>query len=573
MKRVFIGHRGVGKTSLLKRHQEYYPDVPHFDLDAEIEKQTGISVQQHFENASETEFRQVEVKIYESIREKNTEYVIALGAGFNVNQIALDDEVVFVTRITDADGRLFLNRPRLNPETTALDESKKRYVERQSLYLARADQIYDLPEGLEDPNDTEKSILTGHFKISDAYYTLSNNEIEKIESLQKHFDHFELRTDLISVARIQELVAKYSHIHWLVSIRTNDSIHFSNPVQIDCDVDFKFLSDAKPQIYSSHDKNIVDGIRKLAEYSGAHLKLCPLTESFDELRMGFEWQQEDPVNRSFLPRSDQGRWIWYRQLGKYWQKINFIRNFSSLLDQPSVYEWLGLPAQKPYAWAAVLGKPVYFSRTPVLHQSYFKAKESFVTRIDLSADDFKNHIQWLNQLGLVYAAVTSPLKEVAYELSTELSPEAKQLRSANTLIIQNEKITGHNTDLAGFQFLMKDFLPTQQDQIAVWGGGGTLSMMKQVLPQAHFYSSQTGHLRDSNAVKPAFVESLIWAAPRSTETQFPPDALQIKEVIDLNYTENSMGLEFAVKNKIKYKSGLEMFKQQAVGQQEYWSKK
>ncbi len=38
MRRVFIGHRGVGKTSLLRRHQGYFPDVAHFDLDAEIEK-------------------------------------------------------------------------------------------------------------------------------------------------------------------------------------------------------------------------------------------------------------------------------------------------------------------------------------------------------------------------------------------------------------------------------------------------------------------------------------------------------------------------------------------------------
>ena len=42
MKRVLIGHRGVGKTALLERHQTYFPDIEHFDLDQEIEKRKKI---------------------------------------------------------------------------------------------------------------------------------------------------------------------------------------------------------------------------------------------------------------------------------------------------------------------------------------------------------------------------------------------------------------------------------------------------------------------------------------------------------------------------------------------------
>ena len=44
MKRVLIGHRGVGKSDLLQRHKLYYPEILAFDLDSEIEKFTGKKI-------------------------------------------------------------------------------------------------------------------------------------------------------------------------------------------------------------------------------------------------------------------------------------------------------------------------------------------------------------------------------------------------------------------------------------------------------------------------------------------------------------------------------------------------
>ena len=49
MKKVFIGHRGVGKTNLLVRHSKYFLDIQHFDLDAEIEKLENKTISEIFE--------------------------------------------------------------------------------------------------------------------------------------------------------------------------------------------------------------------------------------------------------------------------------------------------------------------------------------------------------------------------------------------------------------------------------------------------------------------------------------------------------------------------------------------
>ncbi|MBC7421558.1 MAG: hypothetical protein H7328_12595 [Bdellovibrio sp.] len=569
MKRVFVGHRGVGKTSLLKRHETYFPNVAHFDLDHEVEKIAKMSVSDYFKNNGEAAFRKLEIKTYEMLRAENRAYVISLGAGFSPGLINQDDEVIFVTRSTDADGRIFLNRPRLNPESSALEESRKRYLERQAGFSDRANQIYFMPEGIEKENTIEKSVLTNWFQISGAYYTIAQSEIVNIESIQEKYSQIELRTDLIKLKTIEELTKAYPTFKWLVSVRDNHQINLNPAIQIDWDVNLKKLSIA-PSIYSSHDDEITVGIEKLKSYKG-HLKLCPVVENFVDLRLGYAWQQQDSENRSFLPRSSSGKWIWYRKLAKYFQKINFIRNFSFISDQPSAYEWLTLPSVKPKKWAAVLGKPVYFSRTLLQHENYFSAQQTFVTRIDISAEELIANIEWLQKLGLTFAAVTSPLKKTAYQLSADLSTEAKQLKSVNTLMMQPNKISGHNTDLAGFQFLVKD-LSIDQSQIAVWGGGGTLEMLKSVLPDANYFSSQTGQLRNMMTEAPN-IKLLIWAAPRTTATLFPNENLQIAQVIDLNYVENSMGLEYAAEKNIKYVSGLEMFKQQALKQQEYWSTK
>ena len=577
MRRVFVGHRGVGKTSLLQRHQTYFPQIPHFDLDQQIENKTQVSISDYFNQHSEIRFRQIENEVYQDLVLKHKEFTIAVGAGFdpkNINQET--EEIIFVSRATDYAGRLFLNRPRLNPEISPLDESKKRYLERNIHFVQRATRIYHMPEGIESANELEASILFEDYHIQKAYYTLSVPEIIKLKTILKNHSGVELRTDLIDSKTIQQIIDKNANFNWLVSYRTVENLDLPANCQVDWDIQLGTVPSvlsSQITIYSSHDENIDVGIVKLRSYPNSHLKLCPIIESFDDLKKGLDWQQADPDKRSFLPSSADGRWVWFRQLAKYFQKINFIRNFINLPDQPSVYEWLILPDSKPKAWAAVLGQPVYFSRTPLIHQSYFAEKESFVTRISLSAEDLKTNLTWLNELGLTYAAVTSPLKETAFDLSTSLSTEAKNLKSVNTLLIQTNSISGHNTDLSGFEKLVEDIKFHSQDTIAVWGGGGTLEMIKSVFPKAHYYSSQTGSPRNEKISHPADIKTLIWAAPRLSNTVFPGPEFDLIQVIDLNYIENSMGLEYVIEKNINYISGLKMFKQQAAKQQEYWSSK
>lgn len=568
MKKVFIGHRGVGKTELLKRHATYYPEIAHFDLDDEIEKYVKNTVSEYFQKYGELEFRKIEIEVFQKLIKENSEYVISLGAGFDISILPKDIEIIYVRRATDKDGRIFLNRPRLEAALSPLEEYNKRFNGRNEKFLKFSNKIYDMPEGdISAENRIEKIVLAENFVIRDAYYTLCPQDVNNIETLLKLYKNIELRTDLLSHETVQDLLNRFPEHNWLVSIRTAEYADFKNANNID--MDFRYYIKGC-QIISSHADKIDDGIKQLSEIKkNLHLKLCPEVETFADLIKGYSWQRQDPGNRSFLPRSANGKWVWYRQLSKYLQKINFIRNFTEVMDQPSLSEWLILPTEKSNGWGAVLGKPIHFSRSPIEHQNYFLERKSFFTKIEISPEEFESHIKFLIDMGLKYAAVTSPLKEAAFKISDIKTDIVNELKTANTLFIERQQISSHNTDLLGFKELAKNIKAT--DKVAIWGGGGTLEMLKKVLPAAHFFSSQTGKLRYMADLGLRSYDYLIWAAPRAAQFQWPEDNLEIKELIDLNYTENSLGLEFAAHRKISYTSGVRMFQLQALKQQEFWS--
>lgn len=575
MKRVFIGHRGAGKTSLLARHAKYFPSIPTFDLDAEIEKRINTSIEDFFKMFPEEKFREAELDVFHTLTRSKQDFVISVGAGFPVSYIPLNIEVIYVSRMSDQEGRIFLNRPRLNQKLTPLAEYKERYDEREPEFRKRAQFTYHMPEGIENPIDTEEDLLIFDFKINDAYYTLCANEVDYIEQRVQNFLKIELRTDLLTSEQIHYCTQKFPQHNWLISIRNEVKSPLPQQAEFDCDV--RFYKDQKIQILSTHEDQLEKALQQIAPYENQfHIKLCPLIESFEELRKGYEWQQKDPSKRSFLPRSLTGNWNWFRLHSRYDQHLHFVRSFTEQADQPTVYQWLTMPKTKPAKWAAVVGKPIHFSRSPVRHETFFKKMNTYMCAISMRPIELENNIDWLYQLGLSYLAVTSPLKEIAYKLATSSSDKAEELKSVNTLAIDDEKISGHNTDLGGFALLASRLKLADSRTVAVWGGGGTLQMLKKVLPKATFFSSQTGQDRDNKVNQTADFNVVVWAAPRTPQTTLPPLDWPVQLVVDLNYAENSMGIEYAQKlisleKNVQYISGINMFNEQARQQQQFWS--
>ena len=576
MKKVFIGHRGVGKTELLKRHQSYFPDIQHFDLDQVIADGEKQSVSDLFGSLGEKYFRELEEKYFNQIRQ-NENFVLSLGAGFNTDLIPADLEVVYVSRRTDSDGRIFLNRPRLNAELSPLEEYNLRYSEREPKYRQKADWVYHLPEGVDSTDEIEKTIFQKNFKIKNSYWTL----IKESELLlfPRCSNGIELRTDLFDLETILKIIKKYPEDHFLVSIRNQcDENHdlFKyikdvSHVELDTDIEFSQFLEIS-DIISTHSSDFELGFKQTQDIQRKHIKFCPIVTSFDELKKGYLWQREDPVQRSFLPRTDFSKnkkslWRWYRQLQMNNQKINFIQSRIDMDDQPSLYEYLKSQKLDLKTFGAVLGNPIHHSRTPI-EQSLAFSQSIYFVAVPLAENIFDQGFQFLKQMGLKCAAITAPLKTVAAK------SVHSNLSAVNSLVQSAELWLSESTDDEGLKKLIENIeINSETKGIAIWGGQGVLESIQKVIPQAVAYSARDGKVKSNNRTHASPPNIVIWAAPRHDTLNWPPADWQPKLIIDLNYTADSLGLEYAEQQpKAVYKSGLDMFLAQAKKQADFWMK-
>lgn len=559
MKRVFIGHRGVGKTELLKRHQSYFPDLPHFDLDQEIEKSQNKNILEIFKNQSEQKFRDIELNIFTKLIQ-NENFVISLGAGFNPENIPNTIEVIYVSRRTDSDGRIFLNRPRLDFDSTALNEYLDRFQKREPLFRFRADFIYHLPEGLKSNNLIEKNIFKSEYAIKNVFLTATNENLN-------HFQNIELRTDIFSDERIKKILINNKNTFLISYRKKTNQYPFTTGL-----IDWALELGSPPAeiqnselIISNHDDEIQTAIEKFKSYPQFHQKLCPIIQSWTELEIGHNWQSEKPDQRSFLPRTSpsnkKSNWRWYRQLQFSKQKINFIQGHQDFDDQPSLFEYLS-SAHKVISnsqFAAVLGNPIHHSKTPITQSENFDLN---VLSVPIADSDFEPAIAVLLDMGLIAAAVTSPLKNLAGKLC------GKDF-AVNSMVFKNPSWIGTSTDEFGLEKLIQQIPNFKSKTFAIWGGGGILNSISKILPNAVCYSAQTQKPRFEKQPN-ASPDVVIWAAPRKFEIQMPPNHWQPEIVLDLNYTENSIGLEYAQNKNIKYISGDMMFYTQAEKQLQFW---
>lgn len=570
MKRIFIGHRGVGKSSLLERHQEYFPEVAGFDLDQVIAEKEQQAIGDIFLQRGEAAFRELEKKYFQELTSQSS-YVVAVGAGFDTQLLPLDAEVVLVSRRTDSDGRIFLNRPRLNPEVSALQESIQRYQEREPKFRKAASWVYHLPEGLNECDETEEKLFKKDFKTENAYFTLAKESEIKLWS---NLDKFELRTDVFSLVDIKRIIAAHKEVRFLVAVRSQVDPAELRGLRVDWALEYGPVPPGvNAQIISLHEGGFFESLLQMQQQpAGRHLKFCPVVNSFNELILGLHWQNEDRQNRSFLPRTEIGkksRWRWYRNLMWRRQKINFVQGLKDNDDQPSLYEYLqGLNAKKVFG--AVLGDPVHHSRTPMT-QGPNLSDYGQILAIPLSEDEFHEGMTLLQEIGLKFAAVTSPLKIKAAELIGLSDGES----GINSLIYHDNRWHGISSDADGFEALIEEseIDDLKNKKIAIWGGGGVTSALKNVLPQAVGYSARTGLSRGESPAGDISPDVVIWAAPRKDGVQMPPANWNPQYILDLNYSENSMGLEYAqTKSGAKYISGLDMFYAQAKSQFKFWAK-
>jgi shikimate dehydrogenase len=125
--------------------------------------------------------------------------------------------------------------------------------------------------------------------------------------------------------------------------------------------------------------------------------------------------------------------------------------------------------------AAVLGKPIAHSLSPVLHNAGFAAAGLTgwrYTAMECAEAELAGLVAGLGPewVGL---SLTMPLKEVALDVADHVAPVAAALGAANTLVPRPDGWHAENTDAPGMVDALRDVGLSTVDSAAVLGAGGT----------------------------------------------------------------------------------------------------
>ena len=599
MLNLIIGHRGTGKTHFLKLIQNHYKKhgliAEFFDLDQEIEKRTNQTVPELFQKG-ESHFRKWEQTVFKRIVSsltKNKTYFLSVGGGFAFKK-STNWNVIYLFREGDKTGRVFLDRPRLTNKASLI-EYKKYYNKRAPYYIKQADEHLFKREHFKTLEASDlvflglKNLKKQTFSLTLYPELLPKNKKKLKAYLKKRFlwgiRFFELNDQFCSldfVKQIQKLIPSdkilFSSQVSKKFLKVPNKTHWSWDISLG----------APPKgvsIVSLHKRGKVKLktlLKDLSKYKNYHLKLAIEIFNLKELEIAYYWQKEDSKNRSFLPRSTEGRWLWFRQVFGHQMLLHFIKEFdlsftkyrkTETLDQPFFAQ--AVPFIKKFkALAGILANPVKALATPAEQNHFFYKKNSIpVLALSLKEKEMtKQNLKILNRLGFIFFAVSSPLKHKALAIADKKDKLSKSFKTSNTLIFYNRAWRAFNTDWNGLQKL-KNF---SSPQTIVWGGGGIRPVLKKILPLARFYSARNSKLLNKNDSSKSFMpKTLIWAVGRKRMKegcQWPPKSFKPKQVIDINYTEDSPGLEYALKVRAIYKNGFNCFKEQAKKQRELFKK-
>jgi len=125
----------------------------------------------------------------------------------------------------------------------------------------------------------------------------------------------------------------------------------------------------------------------------------------------------------------------------------------------------------------VIGNPIEHSLSPKLHNYWIKKNniEAVYEKKQINRNDIESLINEIKNEKIKGINVTVPFKRLVIPFMDELSSEAKESQSVNTIYFRNGKVVGHNTDISGFELGIKYTKYDVKNKIAfILGAGGVV---------------------------------------------------------------------------------------------------
>lgn len=129
----------------------------------------------------------------------------------------------------------------------------------------------------------------------------------------------------------------------------------------------------------------------------------------------------------------------------------------------------------------VFGNPIAHSLSPVIFNTFFEKMKLPARYSKFLLEHGKSPIKALRSHGFSGANVTLPFKEIAFAECDEVRGIAKEIGTVNTLVNENGKVIGYNTDAEGFYRVVSKRLSPKN--ALVIGAGGSAKAIAYILRQ------------------------------------------------------------------------------------------
>ena len=124
----------------------------------------------------------------------------------------------------------------------------------------------------------------------------------------------------------------------------------------------------------------------------------------------------------------------------------------------------------------VIGNPIAHSLSPLLHNYWFKKYRFFDSNYEkkkVEKKDLKKIVEQIKNNEVKGVNVTVPFKREIFNFIDTATHEVQFTKSVNTLVKENDKVAGYNTDQQGFEIsLEENDWDCKDKKILIIGAGG-----------------------------------------------------------------------------------------------------